>query len=36
MPDSLNSHEARILGVLVEKSFTTPNQYPLTLNALNQ
>lgn len=34
MPDSLNSHEARVLGVLVEKSFTTPDQYPLTLNAL--
>lgn len=34
MPDSLNPHEARALGVLVEKAFTTPDQYPLTLNAL--
>ena len=34
MPDSLNSYEARVLGVLVEKAFTTPDQYPLTLNAL--
>ncbi|MAE46712.1 MAG: hypothetical protein CMJ86_07455 [Planctomycetes bacterium] len=34
MPDSLNSHEARVLGVLIEKAFTTPDQYPLTLNAL--
>jgi uncharacterized protein YceH (UPF0502 family) len=24
----------RVLGVLVEKAFTTPEQYPLTLNAL--
>ncbi len=30
---SLNAHEARVLGVLVEKSFTTPDQYPLSLNA---
>jgi len=30
----LNDAEARILGVLVEKSFTTPDQYPLSLNAL--
>jgi uncharacterized protein YceH (UPF0502 family) len=26
--------EARILGSLVEKSYTTPEQYPLSLNAL--
>jgi hypothetical protein len=26
--------EARVLGVLVEKSLTTPDYYPLTLNAL--
>ena len=25
--------EARVLGVLIEKSLTTPDQYPLTLNA---
>ena len=30
----LNAHEARILGVLIEKALTTPDQYPLTLNAL--
>jgi len=29
----LNAHEARVLGVLVEKSYTTPDQYPLSLNA---
>lgn len=30
----LNAHEARVLGVLVEKQMTTPDQYPLTLNAI--
>lgn len=30
----LNAHEARVLGVLIEKAFTTPEQYPLTLNAV--
>ena len=30
----LNSHEARVLGVLIEKELTTPEQYPLSLNAL--
>lgn len=29
----LDPHEARVLGVLVEKELTTPDQYPLTLNA---
>ena len=29
----LDPHEARVLGVLVEKDFTTPEQYPLTLNS---
>ena len=29
----LNAHEARVLGVLIEKAFTTPDQYPLSLNA---
>ena len=29
----LNEHEARILGVLIEKDLTTPEQYPLSLNA---
>jgi uncharacterized protein len=33
-PTRLTGHEARLLGALVEKSFTTPNQYPLSLNAL--
>lgn len=32
MDISLNGHEARVLGVLVEKAFTTPDQYPLSLN----
>lgn len=30
----LNPHEARVLGVLIEKAFTTPDQYPLSLNAI--
>jgi len=30
----LDALEARILGVLIEKETTTPDQYPLTLNAL--
>lgn len=30
----LNAVEARILGALVEKQLTTPEYYPLTLNAL--
>src|SRR4051812_20098407 len=34
MPNpTLTGDEARVLGVLIEKSLTTPNQYPLTLNA---
>lgn len=36
----LNDAEARVLGVLIEKSLTTPDNYPLsinaTLNACNQ
>ena len=30
----LDPNEARVFGVLVEKALTTPEQYPLTLNAL--
>lgn len=30
----LNFDERRILGVLLEKSYATPEQYPLTMNAL--
>lgn len=29
----LDAYEARLFGVLVEKALTTPEQYPLTLNA---
>lgn len=29
----LEANEARILGVLIEKELTTPDQYPLSLNA---
>jgi uncharacterized protein YceH (UPF0502 family) len=29
----LTPEEARVLGVLIEKSLTTPEQYPLSLNA---
>jgi uncharacterized protein YceH (UPF0502 family) len=33
-PDQqLEATEARLLGVLIEKELTTPDQYPLTLNA---
>src|ERR1700735_257481 len=32
--DTLTPPEQRVLGCLVEKRFTTPEQYPLTLNAL--
>ncbi len=31
---TLTAHEARVLGVLIEKAFTTPEQYPLSLNGL--
>lgn len=34
MPEILNDTEARVLGSLVEKQLTTPEYYPLTLNAL--
>jgi uncharacterized protein len=30
----LNENEVRVLGALVEKDITTPDYYPLTLNAL--
>ena len=33
LPD-LTDVEARVIGCLMEKSVTTPDQYPLTLNAL--
>lgn len=32
--EQLNDREARVIGCLVEKSIVTPDQYPLTLNAL--
>jgi uncharacterized protein len=31
---TLSAHEARVIGCLMEKSVVTPDQYPLTLNAL--
>ena len=34
MPVQLDDKEARVIGCLIEKSITTPDQYPLTLNAL--
>jgi len=36
MPDEiqLNAHEARVLGVLIEKELTTPDGYPLSVNAV--
>jgi len=34
MLPNLNANEARVIGCLMEKSVVTPDQYPLTLNAL--
>lgn len=34
MLQQINAVEARVIGCLVEKSIVTPDQYPLTLNAL--
>ena len=31
---TLSAEEARVIGCLMEKAITTPDQYPLTLNAL--
>lgn len=33
-PPPLTFEEARVLGCLIEKEYTTPDYYPLTLNAL--
>ena len=30
----LTPAESRVLGVLIEKALTTPDQYPLSLNAI--
>lgn len=34
MTTNLTAREARVIGCLIEKSIITPDQYPLTLNAL--
>lgn len=34
MDDVLNEFEVRVLGALVEKQITTPDYYPLSLNAI--
>lgn len=34
MDVQLTANEARVIGCLIEKQITTPDQYPLTLNAL--
>ena len=34
MKIELTPHEARVIGCLIEKQVTTPDQYPLSLNAL--
>ncbi len=34
MPLTLSAVQRRVLGVVIEKSFTTPEQYPLTVNAI--
>ncbi|MEA2160271.1 MAG: uncharacterized protein QOD66_2651 [Solirubrobacteraceae bacterium] len=33
-PDELTAPEQRVLGCLIEKRWTTPDQYPLSVNAL--
>ncbi len=35
MTIELSPHEARIIGCLLEKEITTPEQYPLSLNSLS-
>ena len=34
MRPELDPHEARVIGCLIEKQITTPDQYPLSLNAI--
>jgi hypothetical protein len=34
MPIELTLHETRVIGCLIEKQIATPEQYPLSLNAL--
>ena len=34
MNPDLSLHETRVIGCLVEKEITTPDQYPLSLNSL--
>jgi uncharacterized protein len=34
MKMNLNIYETRVIGCLIEKAITTPDQYPLSLNAL--
>jgi uncharacterized protein len=34
MKYELNAKEARVIGCLLEKQVTTPDQYPLSLNAI--
>jgi uncharacterized protein YceH (UPF0502 family) len=34
LPLTLTANECRVIGCLIEKSVVTPDQYPLTLNAL--
>jgi uncharacterized protein YceH (UPF0502 family) len=34
MPTELTANEARVIGCLIEKQIATPDQYPLSLNAL--
>ena len=34
MTIELTAHEARVIGCLIEKQTATPDQYPLSLNAL--
>lgn len=35
MKIELSSNEARVIGCLIEKEVSTPDQYPLSINALN-
>jgi len=33
-PVALDAREARVLGVLIEKAYSTPEQYPMSINGL--
>ena len=36
LPNNLEPVEVRVIGSLIEKELSTPDHYPLSLNALTQ